>query len=113
MHQRLGGAVVEKRLINLRCRDGRSEWHEPARQRLAQGDDIGRDARRLHREQRARAPEADENLIEDDEYACRAREIGDAIERRRIVHLHAARALHQRLNQHGGKMLPCCASAAS
>ena len=56
-------------------------------------------------EHRAGAAEAGENLIEDQQRAAAIRHRAQALQRGGIVEAHAARALHQRLDDHAGKAM--------
>ena len=60
----------------------------------------GRMPRLLAGEQRAGAPEADRDLIGDQVHAVAVAGLAQQREVDRVVHAHAARALHQRLDDH-------------
>ena len=58
------------------------------------------------REQGAGAAEIDRDFVADQQYTGVFGRVGDGLQRGRIVHLHAARALRQRFHDHGGDLAP-------
>ena len=101
MHQRGRGAVVPEALEHAAGRDGRGQRHGAAGQGLGQGDDIRHHPRSLAGEEAAGAPEADENLIEDEQGADPVGGGAQPAQHGGIMHLHPASTLHQGFDQDG------------
>ena len=89
--------VAQERLVDAPARDRRRQRQGAAGQGLRQRDEVGLDAGLLAREQRAGPAEARGNLVENQQQVEAASRGGDARQRLRRVELHAARRLHERL----------------
>ena len=57
-------------------------------------------------EHRPGAPEPGHDLVGDEEHVVAVAELARAPQEERVVHAHAARALHHRLEDHGRDRLP-------
>ena len=80
-----------------------------AGQRLAERHNVGNYARGLECEQRAGAAETGKNLIEDQQNVVAVGRFAQRPQYLRVVEAHAARALHQRLDDDGRNLLgPLC-----
>ena len=75
-----------------------------AGQALAEAQNIGRDFGLLACEQRTGAAKTDKDFVGDQQHAMFFAGVGDAAQSRGFMHFHAAGALDQRLDQHGGDL---------
>ena len=89
----------------LRARDGGGERQRAAGQRFRQRDDIRHDAGCFAGEQGSGAAEAGEDFIEDQQQLVAVRRLAQPAQHRRVVKAHAARTLHQRLDDDAGELV--------
>ena len=78
-----------------------------AGERLAEAEDVRRHAGVLAGEQPPGAPEARGDLVGDQQHVVPTAELRDGAQVIRRVEPHAARALHDRLEDHGGDLVAC------
>ena len=83
-----------------RCQHGR-ERHKATGQALGQAQEIRRDRRLFAGKQGAGTTETDRDLVGDQMHLELVAELAQPGEICRMVHAHAAGALHQRLDDHG------------
>ena len=106
MHQRLGRVVRPERWRTPRPSPPSPPEPGPARQRLGQANDVGRDPRLLAGEHRAAAAETGEDLVGDQQQPVLAsRGAPHCGENLRRMEPHAARALDQGLDDHRGQLV--------
>ena len=99
------GIVRPERLEHLFARDRCGQRQRAAGQRLGQRDDVRNDARVLEGEHRAGAAEAGKDLVEDQQQLVAVGGGAQRAQHFRVVKAHAAGALHQRLDDDGGKLV--------
>ena len=73
----------------------------------------GRDVCVVGREQRAGAPEPGRDLVEDQQQLVSVAELAQQRHDRRVVEVHAAGALHDRLEDHGRQLAAWRSNACS
>ncbi len=105
MHQRARRIVGQKGFENVGAGDGGGQRKRAAGESLAETQDVRRDPRLFAGEKRSRPPEADENLVRDQQHAMARTSLGDAAQGFGRKKFHSARALDQRLDQNGGDIL--------
>ena len=97
--------VVVERLVDRVGRHDHGQRQVAAGQSFRQAQEIRADAGLLAREHRAGAAEADGDFVGDQVHAVPVAGLAQQLEIHRVVHAHAARALHQRLDDHGGNFV--------
>ena len=98
MQETARGGVVVKRGVNLiRCQHCR-QWHIAASDAFGQANEIGTDGSLLASEQASRATETDSNFVRYQVHPIAVAQLARARQIRRVIHRHARRALHQRLD---------------
>ena len=105
MHEPAPGPRVAHGRRDLLGRQGRREGEVAAGQGLADAEDVGDDARGLAGPPRAGAPEAGGDLVVDRQQPVLAGHLGEGGDGRRVVGVHAARALEDRLDDHRGELV--------
>src|SRR3546814_396191 len=88
--------VVEETIVDRLRGQHRAQRQEAAGQALGQAQQVGLDAGLFASEHRAGAAEADRDLVGDQEHAVHVAQFAHALEVHRVVHAHAAGALHAR-----------------
>ena len=78
-------------------RDNGGEGHIASRECLAEGDDVGQDARMLHRKHTTRTSEACGYLVKDEQHAVLIAQLARLHEVVGMVKVHTASALHDGL----------------
>ena len=97
--------VVVEGLVDRVGGEHRRQRQRAAGQALGQADEVRPDARLLVREHRAGAAEAHRDLVDDQVHAEAVAQRARLAQVGRVVHRHARRALHQRLDDEGGGLL--------
>ena len=92
--------VVEEAIKDRLRRQHRAQRQEAAGEAFRQAQQIRLDACLLAGEQRAGAAEAHRDFIGDQEHAVQIAQFAHAAQVSRMMHAHAAGALHQRLDDH-------------
>ncbi len=98
------GSSDQKASNTLRVAIVAASGSVPPVKRLADGDDVGNDAGLLAGEHGSGASEAGEDLVEDQQQIVAVGEFAQAAQHGRVVEQHAARALHQRLDDDAGDL---------
>ncbi|MNJ20615.1 hypothetical protein D3C77_149500 [compost metagenome] len=97
-----GRVVVVERAVYLVGGQAGSQRQVAAGQGLGQAEEVGTDAGLLTREHRAGAAESHGDFVMDQVDAVAITGLAQQLEVHRMVHAHAAGALDQRLDDHGG-----------
>src|ERR1700733_7404058 len=92
--------LVVERLVHRLGRQHRRQRQVAAGQSLGQAHEVRTDARLLAGEQRTGAPEAHRDLVRDQVHLVAVAGRAQQRQVHRVVHAHAGRALHQRLDDH-------------
>ncbi len=101
-HARL---AVRNRLRDAVSRQRRRKRHVAAGQRFAEAENIWLDSGMFAGKQLAGTPEAGRDFIENQQHAAFIARLPHAAQIVRRIKAHSARALHNRLKNHGGNLL--------
>ena len=106
------GSPCRDRVAHRAARERGGEAHRAARERLAHAEQVGSHVRVLAREHAPRAPEAGRDLVRDQQHVALVAELAHAPQIVGRVEPHAARALHDRLEDHRGQLAAVVAQQA-
>ena len=104
MHERVSPGVRPEAAVDPVVRDSRRMPDVAAGEGLPEADDIRAD--QIRREAVAGPPESRRDLIVNEDDSVLVAELAGPLEERDTVHLHAARALEERLDDHRAVLLP-------
>ena len=109
MEETAGDPLIVEGRVDRVGREHHGERQKPARDALGEAEKIRRDSRLLAGEHRAGAAESDHDFIGDQMHIVAVANLARAAQVERIVHGHAPRALHQRLDdERGGARVMLC-----